>query len=68
MKGKLLREPSKQPDMKALKTDVGQGLRKKAPSFVKQRGWPYSGSVGSDHPSFDKGVRGKQQKPRKWPY
>jgi hypothetical protein len=63
---KLLREPSKQPDMKAPKMDVGQGLKKS--SSPPKKGWPYAGSRGEDHPNFDPGVKGKTQKSRKWPY
>jgi hypothetical protein len=56
-----LREPSRQPDMRPPKMDTGGG-RRKAPSHVTQKGWPYSGCQGSDHPNYDRGFKGQKGK------
>jgi hypothetical protein len=33
--------------------------------MVKQKGWPYSGAQGSDHPNYIPGLKGEQKKTRK---
>jgi hypothetical protein len=63
------RQPTKQPDMKPVKappeTRRGGGYGKGLHDTSK--GWLHGGR-GEDHPNFDKGHKGKQQKIRKWPY